>query len=665
MQRFLKTGLVTCLAIIFSLVIYGCGGGGSSGPPPVVMPTAEQQAAADAATKAANDAAAALETAIADVTLADTAAATAAAQAARNAATAVDPLNEATVTAANNAATAATEALTALNMAEEEAVEARLAELRMQENTVDTSTYNADYGPDAGTYEIEPGMTANAGNVDFTCDSASEVNCIVVVAEDGTVTNTGGQATAAQSEAGMAAITADEEAAAVAATKAAATKTEAIDAESKQAAAADAGLGGSAHVDADGTPGNADDPYGLKITRDRDGTKIEITDHGMTGDDDPKFMQAMDLGGGRTMHTRTMEADADGDVEKETVIVTTDIEAPKGVAFAKWQNATGGTPQALDVMGNDGEAPSGDETANALEIAPSTDTDVKPNLMFVRTVTSGTLTYTDDDTGTTGTDEAVHDGTYNGAEGTYRCTGTGDCTVTFNDKGMVTAHTGAWVFIPDAGATSDQPDYDYLHYGVWLKTTTDEDDVVTYDEVETFADSSIAASDGGELDTVTGSASYEGGATGVYVHQVLNAAGNVDSATSGHFTADVALTAYFGQTLEDTDTTAIEAGQLAPNLLNTVSGTINNFELSGEEANTWSVAVQASRATGANIFTGTAKGGLPSNDGSISGTYHGPTPETAAANDGTTRVAPGSMVGEFNSFFNNGSVAGAFGARKE
>ena len=455
---------------------------------------------------------------------------------------------------------------------------------------------------------------------------------------------------------------------AVAATKAAAMKTKAIAAESMQAA--DAGLGGSDHVDADGTPDNADDPYDLEISRDRDETKIKITDHGMTGDDDPKFTQAMDLGGGRTMHTRTMEADSDGDVVEEVVIVSTDIQAPSGVAFAKFEvvaaDGTKTTPQALTVMGNDGLAPDTGETANALAITADSDTaTVETNLMFVRSTTNGVLTYTDDDTSTTGTDEAAHDGTYNGAEGTYRCTGTADCTVTFNAKGMVTAQTGAWVFIPDEGATSDQPDYDYLHYGVWLKKTTDEDGVVEYDEVETFAGSSINASNGAELDTVTGSASYEGGATGVYVHQMRNPAGNIDSATSGHFTADVALTAYFGQTLDDTATTPSEAGQLAPNLLNTVSGTINNFMLSGGEANTWTVAVQASRADGANTFSGTAKGGLPSNDGSISGTYHGLTPETASTTDGTTRVAPGSMVGEFNSFFNNGSVAGAFGARKE
>ncbi len=457
---------------------------------------------------------------------------------------------------------------------------------------------------------------------------------------------------------------------AVAATKAAATKTKAIAAESMQAAAADAGLGGSDHVNADTTPGNADDPYSLEITRSREATTIKITDHGMTGDDDPKFTQAMDLGGGRTMHTRTMEADSDGDVVEEVVIVSTDIQAPSGVAFAKFEvvaaDGTKTTPQALNVSSTTGADAVSPAVNNALGIEEDTDLTgaANANLMFVRSTTGGVLNYVSDDASTAGTDEALHDGTYNGAEGTYRCT-TGTCTVTFNDKGMVTGNSAGWVFIPDSGATSDQPDYDYLHYGVWLKKTTDGDGVVEYDEVETFAGSSIDASTGGELDAVTGSASYEGGATGVYVHQKLNPAGNIDSATSGHFTASVALTAYFGQTVDDTATTPSEAGQLAPNLLNTVSGTINNFMLSGGEANTWSVAVQATRVLGANTFSGTAKGGLPSNDGTISGTYHGLTPETASTTDGATRVAPGSMVGEFNSFFNNGSVAGAFGARKE
>ena len=116
-------------------------------------------------------------------------------------------------------------------------------------------------------------------------------------------------------------------------TKAAGTKTKAIMTEMGQAAADDASLGGSARTDEDGTGTTedaTDDVYNLEISRDRDGTTIKITDPALA---DPKFAQAMDLGGGTTMHRRAMEADSDGNVEDEVVIVTTDIDGPKATAF--------------------------------------------------------------------------------------------------------------------------------------------------------------------------------------------------------------------------------------------------------------------------------------------------------------------------------------------
>ncbi len=416
--------------------------------------------------------------------------------------------------------------------------------------------------------------------------------------------------------------------------------------------------------------------YGLAISRDRDGTEIKITDPAMAGMDDPKFTQAMDLGGGTTMHTRTMAADSDGNVEEEVVMVTTDIEAPKATMFTRVANqvlnenpaTTGGTDyrslriitsNALDTSGQ-GDDGTGSPITNTLSLM---------NIRGPAAAADGgvqTITYTDD-SGTADVNERRFTGTYNGAPGTYVCTGTGACSATVNDKGVVSAMAGdVWTFTPNAGATSDVDDADYLHYGFWLKRTTDSNGVLTYNEVETFAGSSVAASTGSELDVVTGSATYSGGATGVYVHSVVNPDATEASATSGHFRADVNLTAYFGQTVDDTTTTGVdESGRLAPNLLNTITGTISDFVLSGGEANGWSVALRGTRATGANTFTGTASGGVAGSMGSLSGTYHGPTPETTSTGDGSTRVAPGSVVGEFNSVFSNGSVAGGFGARKQ
>ena len=125
-------------------------------------------------------------------------------------------------------------------------------------------------------------------------------------------------------------------------TAAAGTKKKAIEAEGEQAT--DAGLGGTARTDADGqttADDTSDDVYGLSISRDRAGTTIKITDPDNAGDDDPKFSKAMDLGSTGQMHTRTMEADDDGNVMTEVAVVYTDIAAPKAVAFAKFQNAEG------------------------------------------------------------------------------------------------------------------------------------------------------------------------------------------------------------------------------------------------------------------------------------------------------------------------------------
>ena len=102
-----------------------------------------------------------------------------------------------------------------------------------------------------------------------------------------------------------------------------------------------------------------------------------------------------------------------------------------------------------------------------------------------------------------------------------------------------------WIFTPDTGATSDQPDYDYLNYGFWLARTKNADGTVkSYDEVETFAASSAETS-GLLSNNITGSATYTGGATGVFVKNVFTSEGVIDTATSGLFTADAEVDGVF------------------------------------------------------------------------------------------------------------------------
>ena len=434
----------------------------------------------------------------------------------------------------------------------------------------------------------------------------------------------------------------------------AATKEMAIEDEAAQTD--DAGLGGSAAT----ATGNDKGAYTLAIKY----GETSITVEGATDAADEKFMQDMDLGDGTTMHTRTMDADSDGNIVQEVVVVTTDIEAPKPVAFAKFKlvamNGTTTTPQALNVR-QDGETMTDEMPYDSLTVTAGTE---DANLPLIKSPSfaaaqtgSSSVTHefqpADGDPDTDGDQPraaAMVPGTYNGAMGTYTCAvGGDDCTATVDEKGMLTAISDGWVFTPDAGATSDEPDYDYYHYGFWLKKITDKDDVLTYDEVETFAGSSVDAS--GPVSSVAGMAKYEGNATGVYVHTEDRPDGMRKKATSGHFTADAMLTATFGQVNDATD-----VGTIAPNMLHMLTGTIDNFMLSGGEAQNWMVKLQSTRSeTGTHM--GTAKGGV--GNGSFSATYYGDVMEV----DGVT-PQPGSVVGEFNAGFTNGSVAGAFGARK-
>ena len=431
-----------------------------------------------------------------------------------------------------------------------------------------------------------------------------------------------------------------------AATAAAGTKVEAIDAEDMQMT--DAGLGGT------GTPAIDDDnrvegAYGLSIERDRMATTVTITVQGVAEDDDVEFMQAMDLGGGRTMHVREMEADEDGDVVTEVVIVSTDIDKPLATAFAKVYpfNANPTDPDA-DPPVNQSLNIDGDNLAMI-----ATDGITAPG--------AGTITVLSavEDNDQTPEDETVAafetDATFDGAPGTLKCAGTDGCTVTLLADGEIDEISTGWQFTPADGATLDVDDADYLHYGFWLKRTTDADGMDTYDEVETFAGSSIGAS--ASVSDVDGTAEYNGGAVGVYVKNVFDSKGAIDTATSGHFTADASLTATFGQTVDDEDTPANEGDTIVPNLLNTLSGTINNFQLAGEEENEWSVNLQGGIDTGAGTASGTANGG--GDPGTFSATFHG------ALDNADPTVQPSSVVGEFNANFGNGTAAGGFGARKK
>ena len=165
-------------------------------------------------------------------------------------------------------------------------------------------------------------------------------------------------------------------------------------------------------------------------------------------------------------------------------------------------------------------------------------------------------------------------GSYFGASGQFQCIaeGTEMCALARNADGTVGVadtdatmgiqSTGRWSFTPDPGAMIQVPDQDWMAYGAWLTTP---DDTVGDHRIGVFfngfdpyefdsADNLDAAMDAG----LRGSATYTGGATGIYV----------DGGDSGLFTAEAALTANFDV---NSNASGADAGDY------TIFGRIDNF----------------------------------------------------------------------------------------
>ena len=458
-------------------------------------------------------------------------------------------------------------------------------------------------------------------------------------------------------------------------TTAAVTKAEAIGDEAAQLAADDAGLGGDDGFDDDNVA-----TYSVTISD--DGTEVEVKDSALAGNNDPKFEQAMDFGDGRTMHVRAMDADNDGNVVEEVVIVSTDIKPPKATPFAM---VAGQALNTRDLDANEDADGDGDAINDFTALIVADDEMDVPGLVMAGAFTSsgGTtamLTFAhaqaDGDNDTPGNQSVKAfetAGTYNGAMGTYRCNGDAVCTVTVDADNMITDVSAGWIFTPNTGATSNVDDTDYLTYGFWLQRTTDEDGVLTYDEVETFAMATgiVPTGDAG-LSAVVGTATYSGGAVGVYVKNVLDDQATVVSATSGHFSADAELNASFG------------GGGVAANDQFTIGGTITGFDLQHGEENDWEVSLGladfSGRLAGAVIgmtgpgdtyvdtFSGKATGDSTAVDGSWNGAFYGSSEAVDHDMDDATgeiNPQPVAVIGEFNANFRDGTTAGAFGANKE
>ena len=314
-----------------------------------------------------------------------------------------------------------------------------------------------------------------------------------------------------------------------------------------------------------------------------------------------------------------------------TVVVYTNIEAPKATDFSKVYNLNpAGHLQAADTT------PKGD-----LDHA-----DNRSKIMAAEFVHTGRKNHDPDSTKTD--DVAKIRGTFNGANGEYRCVASSATACASHDAGKDMAGNnmvrleGEWLFDPDVGAMAMKADDSYAYFGWWLNKGSGEG-------VETGAFHGATGLTQITQETVTalgGEATYTGEAAGKYA---LNPSLSV--ASGGHWTADVTLTAKWGS--ED------EVGM--------ISGEIGGFMADGESMDDWKVELGEATLTDATSFTAedSVVWTIGGREGGSAGSWSGSLYEQNDNNVPT--VATGRFDADHRAGDNTivGHMVGAFGATKQ
>ena len=263
-------------------------------------------------------------------------------------------------------------------------------------------------------------------------------------------------------------------------------------------------------------------------------------------------------------------------------------------------------------------------------------------------------------------------GTLYGIPGKYSCATGTDCTLTRDSDGILTV-TGTFSFTanPTNVDTEDShviagadPDTDYLVLGYWLQESAND----KYG-VSVFAKGSLPFADittvatGGALQ---GTATYDGSATGMYAQkdlEVVNGETVGTPAAVGQFSADVSLTAHFGNTASP----AVNGSdKISAAELNTISGTIDNFQNAAGNmiSSNWVLKLNAASigalTDASRIFSDTT--GEGSSMGQWDGAFYGSAVNNPTGDSQTADNYPSSVAGRFTGHFQDGHVIGAFGA---
>ncbi len=369
----------------------------------------------------------------------------------------------------------------------------------------------------------------------------------------------------------------------------------------------------------------------------------ELTENPVTEDEKDDDFAKSDLSGATiegwagSVYSRS---ETDGKVAT-TVVTYTDIEAPADQAYSEYYSeADAGGRDAVQFADPDG-------------VLTIDNSDLVGNDELFGADFSGLGTPIADDASTPEVDESMvsRPGTFHGIPGTFACAS--NCEITLDAAGQLSEAAGTWTFTPDEAPEGSPhmvqgvvPDAEYMNLAYWLKSTEADDGTIAY-EIGTLAQGNLPGGYG-RTSSVTGSASYAGPATGVYMRKTFSPDGAPTPAAAGQFTANANLTAYFGQTSEMS---------IGPNLLHTISGTVDTFKDSQGNliSDAWTLKLGKTEInTGDGTFAGVATGTGAA--GTWSGRFEG---------DNTADAIPSAATGIFHGHFLNGHVAGAFGAKKK
>ena len=250
-----------------------------------------------------------------------------------------------------------------------------------------------------------------------------------------------------------------------------------------------------------------------------------------------------------------------------------------------------------------------------------------------------------------------------GERGAFTCTADNACTVSFNRDGFLelkVAANGQDLTFTTAANTEDiedlevtTPQTSYAEFGYWV--TVNDSDGLT--KIDTFARDGELAGLGRDLtndpEGLRGSARYDGHAAGYYL---------LGREHNGEFTANVSLEADFDDNEIDGEIDDFRS------ITNTAhNNELDRWQLDLEEAD----ILTGSRASFARTFDGNTSSSRTSRTGDWEGRFYGNTfgrDDLEGVDDGDltmNRDYPQTVVGEFNGYFHNGEVIGAFGAEHE